>query len=646
MFFVLVHPATASASQLSRDDIERGESAFAAAKARDWSRMRLIGDEIENPTLRKLITWVDLIRSSADLPFEDRASFVLENPDWPWQRTLRRLAEESMSADMQPATVMSWFGRFEPLTNQGHRMLGSALLAAGDLSRSQEVIRNAWIEGDFSATEERAFVHQFGQMLTKDTHARRLDRLLWNGELDQARRMLPRVGFDDGLVAEARMKLRQMAPDVDAAIANVPETRRSDPGLVYERLRWQRRKEKNEQARETLRRYALDQVRPELWWRERAILSRRALEEGYVSEAYHTAKDHALSEGAQFAEAEWLSGWLALRFLGEPKQAARHFERMYSNVNYPISRARGAYWSGRAADEAGDRSLATHWYKTAAQHPTTFYGQLATVQTEGAHKLRLPPNPIPNHEEITAFENHELVQAVRILGRYGQSNRLRPFVLRVGELSDSPGWKAQAAALASAHGQDDLAIAIAKQAAQIGHPPTNDGYPLIAIPNLPSPLPHAVETPLVLAMVRQESAFRANAVSPAGARGLMQLLPGTARQVARKINVSYSRPRLTSDPSYNLTLGQAYMSEMLQRFGGSYILALAAYNAGPERVAEWTRARGQPRDGVSPAIDWIEEIPFAETRNYVQRVLESLQVYRTRLDKSAASVTIEDDLKR
>jgi len=238
------------------------------------------------------------------------------------------------------------------------------------------------------------------------------------------------------------------------------------------------------------------------------------------------------------------------------------------------------------------------------------------------------------------------VRAIRILATYGQTSRLRPFVFRVGELVATPGWKAQAAALANAQGQHDLAIAISKMAARGGVPLTRDGYPSINVPKLPLRTLGAMENPLVLAMIRQESAFRADAVSPAGARGLMQLMPGTARQVARKINVAYSRTRLTTDPSYNLKLGQVYMSGMLQRFGGSYVLGLAAYNAGPQRVAKWKHARGQPRGNVFLAIDWIEQIPFAETRNYVQRILESLQVYRMQLDQSKTGATIEDDLKR
>lgn len=641
---MLLPPSIAFPALLSDDDFRSGEAAFAAAKAGDWARVQKIGNGISVPTLQNLLTWADLIRSTANVSFEDRANFILKNPDWPWQRRLRRLAEKSMQASMRPEAVLSWFERFKPLTNQGRRQLGTALLAVGKHTEGREVLRDAWIEGDFSATEEQDFVQRFGGLLTTDTHSRRLDRLLWEGDRDQARRMFSRVDPGDRLTADARMRLRHMSPGVDAAIARVPETRRNDPALVYERLRWQRRQEFNEAARNTLQTYPLDQVRPKKWWKERSILSRRALAEGYVSEAYRAARGHALTGGAEFADAEWLSGWIALRFLDEPEQAANHFEHMFNGVRYPISRARGAYWLGRAADSSGNRPLATRWYETAAQHPTTFYGQLATVKL--GDKLQFPPNQHPTPEEAGAFKKNELVRAVEILATYRQTNRLRPFVLRVGELKDSLGWKARAAALANAYGQHDLAIAISKQAEKSGRPLTRDGYPSIAIPESRPPLIQVVEKPLVLAMVRQESAFRANAVSPAGARGLMQLMPGTASQVARKINVPYSRSRLTTDPTYNLRLGEAYMAGLLQRFNGSYVLALAGYNAGPERAARWMHAHGQARESVDSAIDWIEQIPFDETRNYVQRILESLQVYRMQVDGSESGVTIEDDLTR
>ena len=551
-----------------------------------------------------------------------------------------------MKPDMEPAAIISWFERFEPLTDMGRRRLGEALFAAGECDRAREVIRQAWIESDLSEIEQRDFLKRHDRLLTKGTHSRRLDHLLWNGDSDQARRMFPLVDSGEGSTAKARISLREMSRGVDEAIARVPQSRRTEPGLIYEQIRWHRRKKNSETARNMLAIYPLDQVRPKLWWRERAILSRRALAEGHASEAYRVVKSHTLTTGARFADAEWLLGWIALRFLNDPKTAIYHFERMFNGVRYPISRARGAYWSGRATESLGDQRQADRWYFAASQHPTAFYGQLATLKTDATAPLRLPQDPNPSSREIREFKTHELVRAVNILAAYGQTNRLRPFLLRIGELKTSANWRAMAASFATNHDQHDLAIAISKQAARSGNLLIYDSYPLIAIPKSPSSLRSVVETPLVLAIVRQESAFRAGAVSPAGARGLMQLMPGTARQVANRLNASYSRTRLTTDRNFNLELGRAYMGQLLQRFNGSYVLALASYNAGPVRAAEWKQSRSQNLQDVNTAIDWIEQIPYAETRNYVQRVLESLQVYRIRLGRSQAGLTLEDDLTR
>lgn len=261
---VLWPPPAAMASRLSPGDYRSGETAFAEAKAKNWSRVRRISGEISDPTLRKLLIWIDLIRTKADVSFEDRARFIQENPDWPWLRRLRRLAEKSMRPDLPPAAVISWFGRFEPLTKHGRQRLGAAYLATGDQNRGQDIIRRTWIEDDFSAREERAFVQQYGRLLTLDAHSRRLDRLLWDGDHDQARRMLPRVGVRARLTGDARIQLRRMTPGAHRAMAKVPPDLRGKPGLVYERVRWERRKELSDRARATLRAYPLDSAHPKL----------------------------------------------------------------------------------------------------------------------------------------------------------------------------------------------------------------------------------------------------------------------------------------------------------------------------------------------------------------------------------------------
>jgi len=636
----------AIAAHFSPADIRAGRTAFTAADAGDWDTAREVAAEIGDPLAEKLFFWSDVTRLGGSGSFEAITRFISENPDWPDQAVLRRRAEEAISDALPPEIVLSWFGRHEPITTEGRVRFGEALLDTGQLARGQAIIRDAWVRGAFSEFLEDRFYSTHRHHLTAEDHVKRLDRLIWRGRLTEARRMLGKVDADYRAVAEARLRLRKLGHDVDGAIAKVPAALKDDPGLIYERLRWRRMKGRDHLAREFLKAHPLDHVNPEKWWAERAVLARSALAEGHVSEAYRIARDHALTEGAGFADAEWLAGWIALRFLEEPKVAFDHFTTLFGGVKYPVSRSRGAYWAARAAEADLQPNMAELWYRTAAQHPTTYYGQLAAIRLGAGSELPLPPDPHPSADEVSVFNEHELVQAVRMLAAFGQTERVRPFLLHLGKLSDSAGWKNLVAGLAVEQGRPDLSVAIAKQAIRQGRPLIKNGYPSVNVPEVDPTLIRPAEVPLVLAVVRQESAFHFEAISRAGARGLMQLLPGTAKDVARKLKLQYSRQRLTADPNFNLKIGRAYISSLLHEFDGSYLLALAAYNAGPARVKRWKLVNGDPRESVIDAVDWIELIPFAETRNYVQRTLENLQIYRTMLNETKVALTLESDLKR
>jgi soluble lytic murein transglycosylase len=636
----------AIAADFSAADIRTGRIAFSAADDGDWDAARAAAAEISDPLAAKLLFWFDVTRLGGSGSFADITRFISENPDWPDQMVLRRRAEEAIDDTVANKTILSWFDGREPITTEGRVHLGAALLNAGEFERARAVIKDAWVHGRFSISSEQEFYTTYRNQLTANDHVERLDRLLWQGRLSEARRMLGKVDAKYRMLAEARLRLRGMDRNVDGAIAKVPQALKEDPGLIYERLRWRRRKGQDLSARDLLKAYPLDHASPGLWWAERAILAREALAEGYVSEAYRIARDHALTEGPGFADAEWLAGWIALRFLDEPKVAFTHFATMFRGVKYPISRARGAYWAARAAEADIRPDMAELWYQTAAQYPTTYYGQLAANRMNPGSELQLPPDPHPSAEETALFDGHELVRAVRMLAAFGQTDRLSPFLLHLGKLSDSAGWKDLVASLAANLGRPDLSVAIAKQAVQHDRPLIVNGYPSIHVPEVDSTLAPSAEVPLILAMVRQESAFNFEAISRVGARGLMQLLPSTARTVAGELNLPYSRQRLTADPDYNLKIGRAYMSTLLDAFDGSYILALAAYNAGPARVKQWQLVNGSPRGNVIDAVDWIESIPFAETRNYVQRTLENLQIYRAMLNGTKVALRLESDLKR
>lgn len=628
-------------------------SARATLRAVDVGRPEAVVrslERIEDPLLRKTMQWFHYTMASPEASFDEISAFMRENPYWPRQILLRQRAEEAMQPDIASATVVAWFDQYPPVSTPGRVRLGAALLQLGRKDEAVRVLRDAWVNGNFGKVEERQFYKAYRRYLTIGDHEDRLDRLLWEGSYWPARRMFYKVKEDRRLLAEARFLLRHMRGNVDRAIAKVPAHLKNDPGLVYERLKWRRRKGRDESAREMLAIPLETRPHPELWFEERVILARNALQDGLISAAYGLVNEHSLSpeeHRAEFAEAEWLAGWIALRFLDEPETALAHFQAMYDAVQYPISRARGAYWAGRALRVTGDDVQAVEWFERAAVHSFTYYGQLAAAQLNPDQGLFVPPMPIVAKSHIPAFNGHELVRAVRLLGQVDQ-DRLRPFFEALYDAGGTPSWWMLTAALAREYRRPDLAIYVAKRASRVGHPMSLAGYPMLAPPVPPgsnggvSPL----ETPLVLAVIRQESAFHFGAESGAGARGLMQLMPATAKRMAQRIGMRYSRAKLTGDPVYNMRIGQAYLAHLLEEFDGSYVLALAAYNAGPARVRAWVRENGHPKDPEVDAVDWVELIPFYETRTYVQRVMENLQVYRGLMAETEVALGLADDLQR
>ncbi|MGZ8410555.1 MAG: transglycosylase SLT domain-containing protein [Hyphomicrobium sp.] len=641
----------AFAASLSRAEINFGRNAFEAAKSGDWRRAQSQIGEIRDPLAVKLMRWHRATQEGSPASFDEISAFVVENPDWPSQHLMRERAEKAITPDIPPRRIIGWFERFEPLTPEGRIMFSRALVAVGDRQKARDAVRSAWINNPFPPDGEESFLREFDSMLTLSDHAERLELLLWADRSAEAMRMLPKVDPNLQSLARARMQLRSMADDVDAAVARVPPRLQNDAGLIYERIRWRRMKERNEEAIELLLRYPLDVAQPRLWAIERQILARRALASRRFREAYRIASVHAVDAGAEFAEAEWLAGWIALRFLHDPKTAEHHFETMYKGVSYPISLARGAYWRGRAAEALGESADAKRWYLTAAEHPTTYYGQLAAARVVPDRPLPLPPDPQPSADERRAFEASEMAAAVRMLAAFQQLELATPFLASLGSVRETPGWHTLTAALATEKGRPDLAVLVARRANQSGAILVGEGYPSVPIPSIPRSgrarmASDPIEQPLVLAIIRQESAYRTDAISSAGARGLMQLMPGTAQQVAAKLNLPYSAGRLITDTDYNLTLGQTYFHSVLDRFDGSYVLALAGYNAGPYRVQQWRTDMGDPKVDLDTAIDWIERIPFSETRNYVQRILEHLQVYRSKLNGGIKPKMLEIDLQR
>ena len=634
---------------LSASDEKHARAAFKAVDRKQWKTARKSAARAKDPLVGKIIGWLDMMQANSTASFAEISSFMDKNAVWPRQSRLREQAEAKIPAGTVPKKVLEWFSKNPPVGIEGHIRLAAALLADGQEKAGLKAVRETWINGNFGKSREKAFYRRYRKHINRRDHMARLERLIWEDRYWPARRMLWRVGPNARTLAEARLMLMRRTGNVDKAIAKVPAKLKSHPGLVYERLRWRRRKGRYDSARELLDQSPPNPLYPEKWWIERDILARKALGDGHVTDAYGIAKNHGIDPAnghvRQFAEAEWLAGWIALRFLRDHQDALAHFVAMYKAVSFPVSQARGAYWAGRAAQALKDERLSKMWYRIAARYKTTYYGQLAVVQLDPGGDFKLPNIAMPPNTELNAFREHELVRVIRILYQVGAEKTVKPFLMTLAEQSEGVNWQAMTAALARVAGRPDIAIQLAKTAARNGHALVKAGYPVMTLPPSRGKA-KAVEAALVMAVIRQESAFWLGAVSPAGARGLMQIMPATAKTLARDLKLRYSRDRLTSDEKYNLTLGQYYLADMVKTFKGSYVLALVAYNAGPSRARRWTKEYGDPQNPAIDVIDWVEFVPFQETRNYIQRVLENLQVYRTRLSKTQIALALDRDLKR
>ena len=440
----------------------------------------------------------------------------------------------------------------------------------------------------------------------------------------------PRVGPAERQLAVARLKLQQSDPGVETALAALPVKARREAGVMFDRLRWRRKNGSDAGVREILLSPPEELRRPELWWREQDKAIRAALADRSFKLAYRLASASRQKSGAPFAEAEWQSGWLALQFTGQPKAARQHFERMWSEVATPISKGRAGYWSGRAAAASGASDIADAWYERAAAYPSSFYGQLAAAEIGHDPATRLPAARAATPAATDSLRRRTPAALAALFCRAGQARHAQPFFRHLGyEAAGDPDQLAAVVELAQGCGRADLVLAATRGAAGNGAHLMRESYPLPRIAGFRRDHDGMAEPALVLAVARQESLFDPVARSSAGAMGLMQLMPGTAQTVSRELGEDYTRGRLIRDPDYNIRLGSHYLGQQLVRFANEPVLALAAYNAGPSRVTQWLELNGDPRGGDPyRLIDWIELIPFAETRNYVQRVLEGRGMYR------------------
>ena len=618
--------AQADTPNLSPKEHAHAQATLTALDKKQAGVAAIHAAHINHPLLRKIILWRSYQLDSDEGDFVTLRRFVEDNPTWPSQTRLWRRAEAIMPDTMESQELVGWFQDHAPVTGNGALRYALALRDLGSSDQLASLAPNLWLTHDFKVDDEAQFHQTFGRLIGKPVEVARLERLLREGKSTAARRQAKRLGQDYVLLADARIRLAARRSGVDAAIRRVPANLQNDPGLLYERTRWRLRKKLYSGVVELLVPARADLPDPALWWPLRHQAARWALDRGDHEAAYLIAEGHGASQGIVFADGEWLAGWIALRFLNDPALARPHFETLYEGVGSPISRARGAFWAGRAADAADDKAESQRWYGLATQHPETYYGQLAAEEIGQALTIDLPRHGQPSIEARAAFRAQELAQAATLLGELEAWDLQQLFIDRLRGNAVTADQHRLVAEFARSLDRADLAVRTAKQARRDSIILSDQLYPLRPIVTHPD-----LEETLVLALVRQESSFYPRARSRSDALGLMQLLPGTARDVALKENVPYSRARLTDDPAYNLRLGQSYLAALIDRFQGSIPLALAGYNAGPNRVATWIERYGDPRTSQVDLVDWIERIPFSETRNYVQRITETMPVYEARL---------------
>ena len=588
----------------------------------------------------RIVQWDRLRRDEYKPGFNEVATFLAANPGWPLERELRVKAEAAIQISFDsPQGVDLFFNRFPPITSIGKLRRAEALLALGQRDAAGSLARDAWEDGSFAPDEEQRILAQFGWALSAQDHADRADRLIWTGSTTAAARLLALLPADRVALTAARIALRTRAKDAQDKLAQVPATLRNHAGLIYDQALWLRATKSDTAASDLLLATKINPrevQRPRAWAALLQALSKQALDAGEDERAYRLLAEHSMAENVAdvadddeadrvaYVETEWRAGWIALRHLKRPQDAIRHFAAMQPVARSPITLARSAYWSGRAAEAMNNGAMAQSWYQRASQFPDVFYGQLA-ADTLG--RPIAPPDLTPpplDRAEMQAFLASDVVQAARMLGALGQNDTQSLFIGALARRAETPGEKRVAADLAHEIQRLDLGVRIGKLARLKGIGLAYASYPRIALPGSVT-----ASWSLVHAITRQESQFNQRAVSRAGARGLMQLMPGTARAESGKLGLDFMLSKLTEDPVYNMTLGASYFQRRLDGFNGSHVLAIAAYNAGAGNVNKWLVANGDPREPGVDVLDWIEQIPFRETRDYVMRVLENAVVYQT-----------------
>lgn len=633
---------------VEQTDLGRLKAIREAISRRQYAQARTLARDLKDPTAKSLGDWYYFDAEDPLVQVTEADAFLDAHPEWPSVAKIQTHIEKRLLWTTAPGVILDVFKSRDPLTGEGKIQLARAQIATGSPDAADLHIRDAWINNNFILADEQRVLANYGGRLSADDHAKRADRLLWAREVSTAKRTFSRLRADERRRDEARAALLLGGADGPRLYTHLSAEDRADPGVMLAAVRYYRRAEEEPRAIAIARGAPTDAATlrdPARWWDEQQLLMRWALKNRQYADAYAMASHHGLPPGgADFAEAEFSAGWIALRFLNDAGRAEAHFAALTANVSAPISLSRGWYWLGRAAEQKGEKLTADARYHKAAAHIYTFYGQLAAEKIGGDALMKSFEDGAPaTPEDKARFGSRPAVAALRMLTDIKDDRAFLIFAYAIDDALETRGEFRELADLAMRMNAPHVAVRAGKVAARTGEYAADIAYPDIPVPSAATRFAPAE---VILGLSRQESEFNPRAYSRAGARGMMQLIPSTAQATARKEGISYRQSALLDDPHYNMTLGSAHLSHLIDRYGGSWIMTFAAYNAGANRVTQWIEAYGDPRAAGMDPLDWMEQIPFEETRNYVQRVLENSQIYRSRLSKTGIAGRLAADIER
>jgi soluble lytic murein transglycosylase len=602
---------------------------------------------IEDPLARKLTEWAILRSDNNDADFSRYRNFIAANPTWPSLIMFRKRAEAMLWQERAGVATIRTFTGDKPISGKGRFALGRALLGQGDRAGAQNAIRGAWRTESLTLEAEEQVLETFGDLIARADEKARMDSKLYANENGAGLRAALRLGGIEPAIAKARIAVNEKANNAKALLDALPDGAQQDPLVMLSRIQVQRRDDKIAEAAALMLAAPRDAAAihdADEWWIERRLVARKLLDIGEAKTAYQIARDAAPPAKENYrVDHEFTAGWIALRFLKDPALATQHFARIGPGLTNPIALARASYWRGRAAEAMGHHQEARSHYEQAARHSTAYYGQLARAKL-GLSEIALAAPPLLSTEKRAALTGIEVVRAAEILYAIGERDLVIPIMADLAERTQDVGTLAALAELATHNDDARSVLLIGKAALARGYAFDHYAFPTFGLPRY-SPIAPEIETAVVYAIARQESSFNPRDVSNANALGLMQVTPEAGRYIAKKFNVSYDQKRLLNDNVYNMQIGAAELYDDISGYRGSYILAFAGYNAGRGRVKEWVERYGDPREPNVDPVDWVERIPFSETRNYVQRILENVQVYRARFG-GGTRLLIEADIRR